>query len=914
MLLKKLQLNRLIIKTLAGLVFSIMLVLRLTTSVSAANGANFSAGRIVDDAVFTNTGTMSITDIQLFLNSKVPNCQPGFTCLKNYVENGKSSAQIIWEQSNYYGINPQVILVTLQKENGLITDTYPYDWQYRTAMGFACPDGGSCDPAYYGFTNQVGQGARHFKNYFDNNPNWFIPYTPGQSTIKWHPNGGCGTSSVYIENKATAALYSYTPYRPNQAALNNLYGLGDGCSSYGNRNFWRDFTDWFGSTYSSEYITQVIQAPGDSRYFLRIGNTKMWIPSTELYTSWKLNDFPVLQVTTPFFDSLSLLPNLKQVGRAGPYYYFVSNGQKHYIPTGNHLSLWGFTQQDIDRVPATTVLNNIPEGDHLGRFAKSSNTEDTDKWIINANQKNKITGGDMLYQWGYVANQEIIVTPEFLATKSTGPEITRYISSGGSKYIIDTARKINLSSTSQIENWGNPTFTEINSNALVLLPTTNYSNFLKPANDNKWYLLDSGKKRYLPNSNVLNTWGYTNNLLNISSNLSDTLINATDARSIVRVITPSDKTYIIDGEKHWVPDGNTLAAWENDSNTIDIYSEASVSHLANGSNASTIYQIKNTPHIYTIDDEKVRHIPDGNTLNAWGYPRLFTINNLSQAFVYQYQQTTPASYKVDTGVNKYLLEDGYSHSATGDMISAWGLSSTTNIAASTLARFGVGPTLNKFASAGGTNYLIDSGNRVGLGTFSDAFGVSPSNTTTLNKLYLPQAPSAATFLLQSTNQADTRIWLISQGNKYYIESFAKLVNYGFISRQLPITKLSQATIDSFTDSGENAPIFIKKSGSGTKLINFGAGAGFPDSTTKAAYGSNNTTDEVVSASIFDYLTLTTYLQVVAQGYDGKIYLIENGTKRWIVNSQLYSTNYTNLPKVLLYGTTLEMIPNGANIN
>ena len=53
---------------------------------------------------------------------------------------------------------------------------------------------------------------------------------------------------MYIRNQATAALYIYTPYRPNQGALNNLYGTGDSCSSYGNRNFWRMFTDWFGST------------------------------------------------------------------------------------------------------------------------------------------------------------------------------------------------------------------------------------------------------------------------------------------------------------------------------------------------------------------------------------------------------------------------------------------------------------------------------------------------------------------------------------------------------------------------------------------------------------------------------------------------------------------------------------------
>jgi hypothetical protein len=51
-----------------------------------------------------------------------------------------------------------------------------------------------------------------------------------------------------IKNKATARLYVYTPYTPNKAALTNLYGLGDSCSTYGNRNFWRIFNDWFGSS------------------------------------------------------------------------------------------------------------------------------------------------------------------------------------------------------------------------------------------------------------------------------------------------------------------------------------------------------------------------------------------------------------------------------------------------------------------------------------------------------------------------------------------------------------------------------------------------------------------------------------------------------------------------------------------
>ena len=63
------------------------------------------------------------------------------------------------------------------------------------------------------------------------------PYVVGNNTILYNPNASCGSSNVFIQNGATAALYSYTPYQPNQSALNAQYGLGDACGAYGNRNF-----------------------------------------------------------------------------------------------------------------------------------------------------------------------------------------------------------------------------------------------------------------------------------------------------------------------------------------------------------------------------------------------------------------------------------------------------------------------------------------------------------------------------------------------------------------------------------------------------------------------------------------------------------------------------------------------------
>lgn len=263
-------------KTWFGLIAFVLLGTILLPSiipeVQAAPVKGFNAGRIMDDSVFTRKNSMSQSQIQSFLNSKVKTCDtngtktseygggtraqfgtsqgypPPYTCLKNYVQGGKTAARIIRDASQTYSINPQVLLVLLQKEQGLVTDDWPWSIQYRSATGYGCPDTADCNSDYYGFTNQVNQAARMFRNILNQNPDWYTPYQLGNNTIYWSPTLSCGSSTVNIQNLTTVALYSYTPYRPNQAALNAGYGTGNSCSSYGNRNFYLYFTDWFGPT------------------------------------------------------------------------------------------------------------------------------------------------------------------------------------------------------------------------------------------------------------------------------------------------------------------------------------------------------------------------------------------------------------------------------------------------------------------------------------------------------------------------------------------------------------------------------------------------------------------------------------------------------------------------------------------
>lgn len=244
------------------LFFSIIIAITVTTAkpTEAAPVTGFNAGRIIDDAVFTNASSMDTNQIQAFLNSKVPICEtwhapgygqnPPFICLKDYKENGKSAAQIIYDTAQQYQINPQVFIVLLQKEQGLITDTWPLDKQYRSATGYGCPDTAPCDSQYYGLTNQLNWAGKMFRAIMNSSPSWYTPYLLGNNYVRWSPNSSCGGTNVNIENRATQALYNYTPYQPNQAALNAGYGTGDNCSAYGNRNFYSYFKDWFGSTYN----------------------------------------------------------------------------------------------------------------------------------------------------------------------------------------------------------------------------------------------------------------------------------------------------------------------------------------------------------------------------------------------------------------------------------------------------------------------------------------------------------------------------------------------------------------------------------------------------------------------------------------------------------------------------------------
>ncbi len=290
------------------------LIFPTSPKATAATASAWQAGLIISDSIFYDGNDMTLEQIQAFLNTKVPSCdtwgkqtseygggtraQYGesrgypapYICLRDYYENPTnhdnnltvtagqlkatpagaiSAAQIIKNAASTYSISARALLVLLHKESAgpLTVDTWPFPSQYRNAMGYGCPDTAPCDPAYAGFYNQVTNAASQFVRY-KTYPTSYRHSAGHYNSVLYNPSSSCGASSVYIKTNATAGLYNYTPYQPNQAALDNLYGTGDACSAYGNRNFWRVYTDWFGSTQSPiSCIGDEPQLPYVKRYY-----------------------------------------------------------------------------------------------------------------------------------------------------------------------------------------------------------------------------------------------------------------------------------------------------------------------------------------------------------------------------------------------------------------------------------------------------------------------------------------------------------------------------------------------------------------------------------------------------------------------------------------------------------------------
>jgi hypothetical protein len=227
-------------------------------------GASYN-NQIISDTEFRAKDTMTEAQIQQFLidkgstlaNYTIPTNGSVLTMIGwNWTVEAKgwSAAKVIYMSAQWYEINPQVLLATLQKESSLVTSGTLVN--LGSAMGYGCPETDGCSTYYAGFAMQMDGAAYQFyynMKYSDlKDSSRVYQYYAGNTTI-------IDGKNTYISNSATASLYRYTPHRPDSAWLDI-----NGVNYYGNYNFIYYFNKWF-----QNWELTVIE-----KYF---SNTNEWI-------------------------------------------------------------------------------------------------------------------------------------------------------------------------------------------------------------------------------------------------------------------------------------------------------------------------------------------------------------------------------------------------------------------------------------------------------------------------------------------------------------------------------------------------------------------------------------------------------------------------------------------------------------
>lgn len=287
-----------------------------STAISGA-ASGFTPGNLIADANFYDDDAMSQAAIQAFLvkmgsglatyRATTDDIDWSYGSCDDYVGAAdESAARIIHRVQQACGLSARVILVTLQKEQSLLTNRAPSASTLAKAMGYGCPDTGSCDPDYASFFAQVAFASRQLVYYGTPGSSYTRIVVGAANRIAYHPDDSCGGANVVIANRATAALYYYTPYQPNAAALKNIYGSGDACSAYGNRNFWRMYTDWFGDPRAGAAM-KVTRLQGIDRYATAVAISKAGYPKAGV---------PVAYVAAgnQFADALAAAPAAAHLG------------------------------------------------------------------------------------------------------------------------------------------------------------------------------------------------------------------------------------------------------------------------------------------------------------------------------------------------------------------------------------------------------------------------------------------------------------------------------------------------------------------------------------------------------------------------------------------------------------------------
>lgn len=313
----------------------------------------FNKNNIISDSELLDYDSMSLARIQEFLSLR--------GALESFTFDGvggaiKNASEIIFDASHFHGLNPKFFLVTLQKEQSLITDPTPSQKQLSEAMGYGCPDYQTCDPQYRGFFNQINEAASAIIG-----PKYLQGITDTGTTISgWGP-GITKTTLDGIEvtpdNAATACLYTYTPW---------VGAYGNGNPNYGGTSLFAKLWDeWFALNYPDGSLLRI---EGEQGVWVIQNGKKRPIVSRAAF----LANFDESKIITVPASALAAYETGGQIRypegalaqSPGGTIYLLTQGRRRGLASREVFSQIGYNPEEVILLD-WPELNSMPEGEPI---------------------------------------------------------------------------------------------------------------------------------------------------------------------------------------------------------------------------------------------------------------------------------------------------------------------------------------------------------------------------------------------------------------------------------------------------------------------------------------------------------------------------------------------------------------------
>ncbi|NUM25390.1 MAG: hypothetical protein HUU49_02065 [Candidatus Buchananbacteria bacterium] len=282
----------------------------------------FNPSFVISDEEMTDHLSLNLAEIQQFLEEKGSSL--AWRSFPDYLGVNRPAAEIIWQAAIESKISPKVLLVTLQKEQSLIGDSSPSQNQLDKAMGYRCPDSGSCSPKALGFGKQVDGAAWQFRQYMDNPGDWHYQAGNDYAIDGW---------LVTPLTKATAGLYNYTPHYS------------------GNNRFWQLWQNYWGRDFPDGSLVKTNDSP--AVWLIQYGTRR-------LITSWgallsRFDPKKILTISKLDLEKYEIGPSIQFHNYSllqdpdGKVYLLVDDELRH-ITSPEVFRVIGFNPEEIEVV------------------------------------------------------------------------------------------------------------------------------------------------------------------------------------------------------------------------------------------------------------------------------------------------------------------------------------------------------------------------------------------------------------------------------------------------------------------------------------------------------------------------------------------------------------------------------------